>query len=437
MIRRDPRSQDGWVLVTAITLMAVMLSLGLVAFTVVDTGTKRSREQRERESSLSLAEAALYAQGFALRANDQWPTAGKNKITQDCTSTGPPQTFCPDDASLAKQSSSTANFTTTDFKSGASWVTKVRDNGGPLASTYDPAQADAAQGACPGPCREDFNGDRQLWVQARAVVRGKPRNIVALLKLERLLESVPSAGVTAGGIDVSNNGNQQMVDATGSSILLRCDTTQQSCANYGSNQVTPVPTTSTATPPLMTPAQIQRFKDRAITDGAYYNGCAAVPSDLSGAVVFVDNCFDSGILDKAYATCNPAPPGGMSDRCINQITSPGILIWHCGRMDWRGNETFVGLLYAANNSDGTCIPNTPPYSGACFVGNQNNDNPADVVKVNGGFGVWGALAIDGGGCLQVGSNGMQVKYDASAFGAVESYGTVGLVQNTWRELKPN
>jgi hypothetical protein len=31
---------------------------------------------------------------------------------------------------------------------------------------------------------------------------------------------------------------------------------------------------------------------------------------------------------------------------------------------------------------------------------------------------------------------MQVSYDGSIFDAVESYGTVGLVQNTWRELSP-
>jgi hypothetical protein len=78
----------------------------------------------------------------------------------------------------------------------------------------------------------------------------------------------------------------------------------------------------------------------------------------------------------------------------------------------------------------------PARSGNCFNGNQSV-GPADVVNTNGGFGVWGALVIDGGGCLHVGSNGLQIKYDGSAFGAATSYGTVGLVQNTWRELPPN
>ena len=50
-------------------------------------------------------------------------------------------------------------------------------------------------------------------------------------------------------------------------------------------------------------------------------------------------------------------------------------------------------------------------------------------------GVLGALVADGGGCLLVGSNSLNVKYDANVFNSVTSYGTVGLVQNTWRELK--
>jgi hypothetical protein len=50
--------------------------------------------------------------------------------------------------------------------------------------------------------------------------------------------------------------------------------------------------------------------------------------------------------------------------------------------------------------------------------------------------VWGALAVDGDGCMKIGSNGLQVRFDANVFDSAQSYGTVGLVQNTWRELRP-
>jgi hypothetical protein len=100
-----------------------------------------------------------------------------------------------------------------------------------------------------------------------------------------------------------------------------------------------------------------------------------------------------------------------------------------------GGWTYRGVLYVVNNSDGTCGPSLPQRgNGTCST--QNNVQPEDAINTNGGFGVWGAIAVDGPGCLKVGSNGLQVKFDPRVFDAVQSYGTVGLVQNTWRELVP-
>ena len=46
----------------------------------------------------------------------------------------------------------------------------------------------------------------------------------------------------------------------------------------------------------------------------------------------------------------------------------------------------------------------------------------------------GALVADGAGCVAIGSNSLNMKFDANVFSGVTSYGTVGLVQHTWREL---
>jgi hypothetical protein len=190
----------------------------------------------------------------------------------------------------------------------------------------------------------------------------------------------------------------------------------------------------------MTPTQLQRFKERAIADGRYYPGCPTTDPDtgkynLTGAVVWVENCPSPPNLANNVATVPCVVPSGMSSGCVNTPLNPGLLIYHCGRVDLQGSFTFVGVLYNANNSDGTCV-NFPPKTGNCFSGNQRvTEN--DLVVTNGGFGVLGAVAIDGGGCMQVGSNGLQVVYDSNAFGAIQSYGAVGLVQNTWREVKPN
>jgi hypothetical protein len=434
MTRRSPTREDGWVLVSAIVLMAIMLSVGLSAFAFVDTGQKRSRESRERESALSLAEGALYAQGFALTRN--WPNT-KTPLGADCGSSAAVTAttrYCPDRDTLAKGSSSNgsvAQFADTDFEADATWSTTVRDNAGPLAAAYDPAAADGQLGACPYvPCRMDFNGDRQLWVQAKAVVRGRPRSIVARLKLEQLRESVPQAGVLAGALDITNNGNKLMLDGTGASVVVRCSPiTSSACADYSASkgQITPAPVSVPSQPSFMTPEQLERFKARAITDGTYFPAgtCPANAAQLTGAVVWVERC------DGHYASVGPysspcVVPSSMSSNCINPTTQAGLLIWHCGTLDMSAQQTFYGIVYLVNNSDGKCSGWTAK-TGGCPSGT--------VYQTNGGAGILGALVADGDSCVQIGSNSLNMKYDPNVFNSVTSYGTVGLVQNTWRELK--
>ena len=53
--------ERGSVMVTAILLMAVMMTLGFAVMSSVDTQTRQSRAERERESTFNLAEASLSA----------------------------------------------------------------------------------------------------------------------------------------------------------------------------------------------------------------------------------------------------------------------------------------------------------------------------------------------------------------------------------------
>ena len=442
MTRRSLDREDGWVLVSAIVLMAIMLSVGLSSYAFVDTGQKRSRESRERESSLGLAEAALYAQGFALTR--YWPNPSK-QLGGDCSSsaglTGT-TLYCPDRDTLASASSNNkpvAQFTTADFGANSSWSTSVRDNYGVLKASYDPAHANdqltevspttGLNTPCPQtPCRMDFNGDNQLWVQAKSIVRGKSRSIVARLKLEKLRESVPQAGVVAGALQVTNTGNKPMVDGTGSTIVVRCtNLADPNCMKYdaGKSQLTPTPSSAPGQPNFMTPAQLKRFKARAITDGTYFAAgtCPADAAQLTGAVVWVERCTTSYGNIGPYSTPCPAT-GDMSTNCINTTTKPGMLIWHCGTIAFTAASTYYGIMYVVNNSDGTC---------AGYTAKSGCSDP--VYESGGGAGVLGALVVDGQGCVAVGSNSLNMKFDANVFSGVTSYGTVGLVQNTWRELK--
>src|SRR3954464_589068 len=64
--------QDGYVVLTAVLVIALMLSVGLAIAKVVDGQAKQSREERVRESAFNAAEGLLYAQAAVLQSN--WPT---------------------------------------------------------------------------------------------------------------------------------------------------------------------------------------------------------------------------------------------------------------------------------------------------------------------------------------------------------------------------
>ena len=436
MTRTQLQDERGWMLVSATILMTLMLSVGLVTLGLVDSDNERTRNDREAESALNLDEGVLYAQSLVLAQH--WPIQA-NPAEVLCTPASTDES-CPTASNLAGVGGS-ANFVNVDQKVGSEWVTKVRDNGGALATSYDPANADLAQPGCAlgAPCTWDANGDHEVWVQAQSTVRGQPRNLVARLRREELTEATPRTAVVAGALSVTNNGNHggtPIIDATGSEVIVRCS--GANCVQAEEGQVVPAAKTGTA-PSMMTPDQLQRFKSRAISDGRYYPGCPTPGADgkydLSGKVVWIEGCASPPNLTNKVLTEDCAPPNGMSPKCVNSETEPGLLIWHCGRADMAGGWTFRGVLYIVNNSDGTCSPSLPERgNGSCSP--QNNVQPEDVINTNGGFGVWGSLAVDGPGCLKVGSNGLQIKFDPRVFDAVQSYGTVGLVQNTWRELPP-
>jgi hypothetical protein len=119
-------------------------------------------------------------------------------------------------------------------------------------------------------------------------------------------------------------------------------------------------------------------------------------------------------------------PGDLSTNCINPTNKAGLLIWHCGTLRLSGGYTFYGIVYMVNNSDGTC-QGWSALSGPCGT--------ATIYETSGGGGVDGALVVDGNACVKIGSNSLNLAFDANVFNSVSSFGTVGLVQNTWRELK--
>lgn len=423
MARHDLRAEGGWVLITSMLVLSTMLIIALTSFTLVDRGQQHSYDQRQRESALNLAEGVLYSQGFALAL--KWPgnaVAGTN-MPVTCTEVAPASVhaeICPKPSTLAgaQGSATTAAFVNADSLSNVTWTTRIRDNGGPnLAGSYAAGvAADATQSGtnvrtdqpytCPGPCKWDANGDRQLWVQARAVVQGKARNIVALLKREQFDEPFPRNGLTAGSLRTPNSGNKTIINATGSQVVVRCTTTTSECTDYNAAKIQVLPQTivrDPATPSAMTAHQIERFKAvaQSASPSTYYTSC---PTNFTGTVVFIDV--------PAATHCND-PGGGV---IYNTPDEPGIVIMPRGTLYFQ--SVFHGLIYMANQqgSNGTVL--------------QAGDNTE----------VYGGVAIDGAGRLTAGQasgNKATITYVANPFNVLSSYGTAGLVQNTWRELPAN
>ena len=288
------QGDEGSALVIAISLLAIMMTIGLASYALSDTGQRRAREQRERESALNLAEAVLYSQGFALAST--WPgnVAGGAAMPTTCTSAAVVAT-CPDPRTLASGNAggaASANFTGSRLRREHDLDDahpRQRWRRSPMRSSA--RQADATQtgtnvrtGAaytCTGPCKWDANGDLMLWVQARAVVRGRPRSIVALLKREQFSEAIAGGNaVTAGSFETTNSGNKVIINATGSQVVVRCTTTDDECTEYAENKGQVLPPTilrDPATPPAMTVGQRARFMAAAqsASPSTYYTSCPA------------------------------------------------------------------------------------------------------------------------------------------------------------------
>lgn len=411
------RTDDGSVLVISLSLLAIMLTIGLASYALSDTGQQRAREQRERESALNLAEAVLYSQGFALATI--WPgnAAGGAAMPTTCTSAAV-VAYCPDPRTLAASDAAggqSANFTGVDFAADTTWTTRIRDNGGPIADAYVSAQVDAAQSGtnvktgvaytCPGPCKWDANGDLMLWVQARAVVRGRPRSVVALLKRELFSEVIAGGNaVTAGSFETTNSGNKAIINATGSQVVVRCATTTDECTDYAENKDQVLPPTilrDPSTPAAMSAAQRARFMAAAqsASPSTYYTSC---PASLAGPVVYIDVTSTTTCQDSNNATYNSAE-------------TPGLVIMPRGMLSMKGS--YYGIVYMANE--------------------QNASGPVLTLQANSE--VFGGVAVDGPGRLVAGqASGPRptITFMPNAFSGLATYGTTGLVQNTWRELPP-
>jgi hypothetical protein len=387
---RLAHDEGGWALVTAIILMSVMLATGLAFASVVDTQQGASREQRVRETAFNLAESALSAQLFSLSTPAGWPGVGYATAPYPtCTQASVLVARCPNDQQLRSA------FSSVDLGPEATWETAVRDNED--GEFYDDALAGDNAGY-------DRNDDQRLWVRARATAKGKTRTLVAMVRIYEQSEDAPRAAIIAGRLNFPNAGNKSFIEG-GGAVQVRClPDTEPLCLGNKNNRPGDLeaqmpgstPVYGVPKVPLITPAARERLRQTAIANGTYYESCGSgQPPSAHGDVVYVKN----------------GPCTWRGNGVYNSPQKPGMLIMENGLLAMK--EDYYGVIYHANLAD----------------------SAEAVVDTSGNGHIVGGILVDGLGLAVVGDAKENVRYDPNGFGAVKSYGTAGVIQNTWREIK--
>jgi hypothetical protein len=396
--------------VTAILIIAIMLSIGAAALARVDGQTTQSRVERHGESTFNLAEGALSQQIFILGRRGTGTSANPHPAV--CGTGAPVNDFCPESAELARNYD---QATQNDFDPAqTSWRTWVRDNASSATATPDTFWSDALLGdpatGVGGRPRFDQNGDKLVWVRAQAEVRGRERAVVGLVRIEPRPITVPAFAVLAGTFATTNNGrhSNQIVDTTGSlGVVVRCGPENTSgpvdnCLEYEQpkGQIKP-DLTQTAYPGRgLSNEDLEALIDVARTNGMYFT---SKPASLTGDVVVLD---PGGSTEWTYT----------GNEQFNSPEDPGVVVMLSGKLELGGTVNYHGLLYHAN------------------LGNLSD---ADLIKVQGNSQLVGGVIVEGDGGVEAGSSGkLNIKFAPNALGDINAFGTAGVVQNTWREIVP-
>jgi hypothetical protein len=406
-LRDRARREDGWAVVTALLLMAIMLSSGVALAAVVDNQTKQSGATRNRETAFNLGEAALNAQVVALTRN--WSYTSTLPLPA-CGSGLPAAGSCPADAQMR------GLFPTSDA-AGATWRTDIRDNAGAFTGFYSDALL------APSYPPYDANHDGKLWVRATATARGRTRTIVALVRAQEEREDVVHSALVTGSLDLRNSGNKLVIDAgVGGNIQVGCTPVQGSstpCVGYewkssqswGSlmtnvgQQIQPNNVSTGYSGGLgLSQEALDSLKMTALMNDTYYDLTRGCPTSLAGVVWIAE-----GLRCGSFS--------GNTD--INSADKPGYVIVNSGALTFRGTQKYYGAVIHLNK--------------------DNSSGP--VVDINGDTCIKGTVLVDGPGTTLVGSSGQgcpdgNISYDPNAFGALKSIATAGIVQNSWRELRP-
>ncbi len=408
MTRHRHAQEDGFVLATAMLLLMIIMSVGLVVVAFVDRQQTAAGVERTRESSFQITEAALNGQVFQLaRSWAAQPATGVPTYPLQCDPSSASTTPCPDPAGIQNGYNNGDHAAATcGGTASVPWTTAVRDNGVDATTGidtkvyYQRAPVDAQP-------TYDANKDNQVWVRATGVASCRVQTVVARVAQRFMTLSFPQNVVSANWFTVLDSGNKAFVDSKGvapqpAPLVVRCtNLTDAQCLTYDTTKGQISPDTSVLRSPTpaktVTDSQLDSFRRQAQAAGTYYTGCPPNPPGVTGQVVFVED---------TTAGC-PTYSGG------NSRNSPGFLVIARGGITFGANHTFYGVIYAANLTNLT----------------------SSLVSVGGNGSIQGAVAVDGLGGVSVGnSKRPSIAYDPKAFGNIKVHAGASIVQNSWRVL---
>lgn len=395
--------ERGSALIIAMIAMSLMLMLGLATLSMTDTQTRQSGLERVRESSFNLAEGALQQQSFLLGGKG-WPKLATDALPIECTLGSDPSlpqnARCPTPASLVT-AAGTGAFDERDYKTGAVWTTRVRDNTAVNNQVYDATAVDARP-------RYDENGDGFIWVKSTATVGTKARSIVALLKRDPIPIFLPKAVLVSGALEIGQGGQPGVITTdTTTPPVVRCSAGPD-CADYQpakpkkDSQI--VPDTVDYNPGYgnrVSDSTLQQLLDSGRT---FTNSCPS-EAELTG-IVIIDLASDAD-------QC-PVYNGNVT---VNSAASPGIVIMKRGTLKLAGGLQFYGMLLHLN------------------LGGRDAANGDEAcIQVLGTNNIYGGVVIEGQCGVYISGNARLTFSPNNLNFSVT--GVAGLVQNTWRELAP-
>ena len=436
---RNARDDDGFVLITAILVLTVMMGLGLGLIFYTNSQQKAAGREQASESAFNVAEAALNAQvGQVSRA---WPGTKKFEESEiypktGCTAASSTTTNgCPTAESLKvgyPSSSTTCPVGSPKDAWGSpltnEWTTYARDDvtvteGG--KQVVQPFNSTTEQGLSAW----DANGDGKVWVRSVGVVQCRMVVLTTLVSQQFVAASFPQNAMTGNWFETGNHGggSGSIVNTRGKAsqngkVSMRCAgytgteaEIKKNCEKYVTGQIEPDTTEPrVASPsPTFSSAQLATFKQQAEWAGTYYP-TGRCPSGMpAGAIVYVEG---------------PCAVGGGGNEKTNSEASPGFLIIANGTFSMGGTSVFYGVVYAVNQQESS-VP--PP---ACSISVPNS---CIVVSIGGNAKLHGAIDVDGNGGIEVGeSHKENLEFNPEAIEKLKLYAGATPTRNSFRVL-PN